>query len=161
MNQNIQIIITTHSPILLSDFPDQNVIYMKKKKDLIDITYGDIKTFGNNVHTLYLNAFFLENQGVIGAFAEKKINAVAKEIINNQDLDRKKIKEIEKIINCIGENVLKNRLKELLHKNDDLTVLKHKSLGDKQKREIEDVLLNLRKQKEQLEKLINQLEELE
>lgn len=161
VNQNIQIIITTHSPILLSDFPAQNVIYMKKKKDLIDITYGDIKTFGNNVHTLYLNAFFLENQGVIGAFAEKKINAVAKEIINNQDLDRKKIKEIEKIINCIGENVLKNRLKELLHKNDDLTVLKHKSLGDKQKREIEDVLLNLRKQKEQLEKLINQLEELE
>lgn len=70
-----KIIITSHSPFLISDLPKQNIIFLKKGKQV----QGTEKkqTFGANIHTLLSDSFFMED-GLMGEFAKGKIN----EIIN-------------------------------------------------------------------------------
>lgn len=72
--ENIQLILSTHSPILLSDVPQQNVICLevneKNKVRVVDST--NILTFGQNIHLLYREGFFLR-KGTMGKFAHDKI----------------------------------------------------------------------------------------
>ena len=78
---NIQIILSTHSPILLSDIPDENVIFLYKEKgSYSEVKHMEIHTFGSNIYDLYSNGFFLNrsNYGVLGDFATEKIEAVEK-----------------------------------------------------------------------------------
>ena len=63
-DQELQVIITTHSPIILSDILNQDIIYLGD---------GQLKekTFGQNIYTLFNNSFFLED--VQGKFVSKKL----------------------------------------------------------------------------------------
>jgi predicted ATPase len=115
---NIQIIITTHSPIMLSDFPRDNVIYLDKNIDLLTQDFKrNIKTFGNNIHTLFLDSFFLSDEGTVGAFAEMKINEIAHELIEGKVYDSDK--NILKMINYVGDDLVHNKLMEFYNMNMD------------------------------------------
>lgn len=63
-DQELQVIITTHSPIILSDILNQDIIYLGD---------GQLKekTFGQNIYTLFNNSFFLED--VQGKFVSEKL----------------------------------------------------------------------------------------
>ncbi|MEI6348878.1 MAG: AAA family ATPase [Bacteroidota bacterium] len=102
ISKSIQLIITSHSPFIISDLPITSLNFIKG-----NISYE--QTFGANIHTLLMDAFFIEG-GLIGAFAKKKINRVIKDI---NEGDVKKIKDIRKIINLIGEPVLKNKITQM------------------------------------------------
>lgn len=111
----VQIILTTHSPFLISDLPKENIIFLNKDKNGMcemkspnDMTH----TFGANIHSLYLNSFFLEN-GLMGEFAKGKIDGVIKDL--NQDdanntIDESRQKEMQFIIEQIGEPLIKDKL---------------------------------------------------
>lgn len=84
---NFQLLISTHSPIMLSDVPKQAAIFLKtvgekeddktiEKKKQIDPEYN---SFGQQIYTLFNDAFFME-QGIIGAFADTKIGEVYKQL---------------------------------------------------------------------------------
>lgn len=77
--RDIQIILSTHSPILLSDVPQQSVIYLKPDSDCK--TDGSLQsgTFGQNIHLLFKDSFFL-TRGTIGCFAERKIKCLLEEL---------------------------------------------------------------------------------
>lgn len=146
LNQNIHFIITTHSPFLLSDMPEKNIIYLEKDKDTgqcINITKDlDIHSFGANIHTLLSDGFFISN-GLMGEFAKVRIN----EVINylNPKAEESEIKsdeEAKNIIDIIGEPVLKNTL---------LTMYDDKVYKDESK------LAKLERKKEELQKEINEL----
>lgn len=112
----IKIVVTTHSPILLSDFPGNSVLYIKKLNNKMIFCNSDQKnTFGCNIHSLFLNSFFLEKYGTMGALAEEKINKVA-EKINKGEIEQESLLEIEKTINYIGEGIIKNKLEAALRK---------------------------------------------
>lgn len=85
--KNIQIIMSSHSPLLLGDIPQSNVIYLKYSPDdkLTKVDDGKhLGTFGQNVYLLFKDSFFLEH-GAMGRFAHDKI----KECIENlQELER-------------------------------------------------------------------------
>jgi hypothetical protein len=114
---NIQLLITTHSPFIVSDLPSDCVIFLDRSNDdkvsVISPEKMGTKTFGGNLHTLYSKAFFL-GSSTISEFALQKIrNDVMKAIENpaidlNEDL-------LQKIINEIGEPVLKSALLERLN----------------------------------------------
>ena len=79
-----QIILTSHSPFIVSDLPKENVIFLKKKRDAQDNEIGEMEvvkgvekqnTFGANIHTLFADAFFMKG-GLIGEFAKGKINEI-------------------------------------------------------------------------------------
>lgn len=80
--QDIQIILSTHSPILLSDVPQQNVIYLKLDPErhcavVDESAHGG--TFGQNIHLLFRDSFFLKN-GTIGRFARRKIDRLFEDL---------------------------------------------------------------------------------
>lgn len=109
----LQIIIATHSPIMLSDIPKQNVLYLhsekvddEKWKYSVDDSSDHAETFGANIFRLFNDAFFLE-KGAIGAFAEEKIKELLKMIDNNAN---QKKNEIQKRIRLIGDPFLKSKI---------------------------------------------------
>ena len=77
---DFQIVITSHSPIILSDVPACCVNFLNRENGKSAVIVSDEKeTFGENVFNLYRRAFFMKN-GLIGAFAQKKLNQVVKDI---------------------------------------------------------------------------------
>lgn len=99
---HVQLILATHSPIILSDIPKQNTVFLKKDK----LTQNTIcvegeETFAANIFSLYHNAFFLD-ESEIGAFAENKLCDLVKaihSIFNETSIYS--IKEEEKLIRQI------------------------------------------------------------
>ncbi len=76
---NIQIILTTHSPLMLGDFPAQSVIYLSKDANnqvTID-DKGSHQTFGENLYTLLQNSFSVQN-GAVGELVQIKIQEILK-----------------------------------------------------------------------------------
>ena len=72
---SIHLIITSHSPFVISDLPKENIIFLKNGEQVKGIKKK--QTFGANIHTLLSDSFFMED-GLMGEFAKSKIN----EIIN-------------------------------------------------------------------------------
>ena len=68
-----QIILTSHSPIVLSDIPVENCIFLRKRPNgTVCQEMREIQTFGANIYTLYRDAFFLSNDKLaMGEFAKK------------------------------------------------------------------------------------------
>lgn len=84
-DKNFQLLISTHSPIMLSDVPKQAAILLKNVEkeengDTIEIkqqNFPESSPFGQQIYTLFNDAFFME-QGIIGAFADEKIENIYK-----------------------------------------------------------------------------------
>ena len=116
-NRKLQLILCSHSPILVSDFPKNNIIFLDKDKSgncrVVDPMTRD-NTFGANIQTLYRNSFFL-NGLPIGEFAKKKINELFNELEQGVIRDTT-LQEMQ----LIGEPILKNQLMKLYKQHKDL-----------------------------------------
>jgi predicted ATPase len=160
-----QIVLTTHSPFILSDLPKQNVIFLEKDEKTgrcINATekMKDFNPFGANIHTLLSHGFFMKD-GLMGEFAKSKIDEIKKfyEIVKFLEPKNKKYKRILKILylfkikkfehiqSIIGEPFLQTIIKNYL--NDlHLIFSDDKTLIDKE-------LAELEKRKKHLESLKN------
>lgn len=133
-----QIIITSHSPFILSDLPKENVVLLKKGKKTQE--FDNMQTFGANIHTLLSNGFFMQD-GLIGQFAKDKINEV---IHNLQDKKNTLTKEqVKSTLALIGEPFLHTKLEKMYN----------------EKFGINDELEELEKQKSKIDLKIKQLKE--
>lgn len=121
-----QIFFASHSPLILSDFPMQDIVLLKRDnqfaelKDKTEIN----ETFGSNIFDIYNNSFFLEN--FIGEFSLNKITQVHKHLFDlykmlyeNKQIINKDNLFIEfsrdkQIVQMIGEPILKNELEKLI-----------------------------------------------
>jgi len=117
------LILTSHSPFILSDIPKEHVIFLKDgKQDNPDIQ----QTFGANIHTLLSHGFFMDG-GLMGEFAKEKINEVIEfhkkveqqkeDEIKKEELKTKyeeKKKEFWHVQSIIGEDYLKQVIKNHL-----------------------------------------------
>ena len=113
--KKVQLFLSTHSPIILSDFPKAAAIYLKakrikdtfvkakesqyieykKQEDFEEMAYEERQheeTFAQNIYVLFRDSFFLED-GVIGSFAEYKITNVMEQL----NTIREKLKERENL----------------------------------------------------------------
>lgn len=152
----IKIIVTTHSPILLSDFPANSVLYLRRKNGRTIYSKQEEKeTFGCNIHSLFLDSFFLEEYGTMGAFAEEKINGIA-EMLLKKNRGEINFKETEKIIRYIGEGIIKEKLERALNNRQEKKSFK---LTEAENTVIHDMLYKLKEQRDHLEQLIKELEE--
>lgn len=108
------IIITSHSPIVVSDLPRENIIFLDKNASgecVVKEPKDMERTFGANIHSLYRSSFFMN--GVMGEFAEGKINDVIKDLREDNKIEEDRKKEIRFIIDTIGEDVLRTGLEKL------------------------------------------------
>lgn len=134
-NRSVHVILTTHSPIILSDILTKDVIYLSNNtsKNKLKLIKKDFKTFGQNIYSLFKNSFFLE--AAKGGFSHEVIKDIltifgeSNEVIvreresykifvkkYNLNFDEKipteKIKNFfEDFVEGIGEDIIRKHLK--------------------------------------------------
>ncbi|UWG97448.1 ATP-binding protein [Dehalobacter sp. DCM] len=120
VGNKIQIILATHSPIVLSDIPLSNTVYIMQNEDgqsHIENRTKHKETFAANIYKLFDDSFFLSKKGAVGEFARNTINSVFKDL--NDVLEKRRPKDnlkkerIKFVINRVGEPVIKNRLTDM------------------------------------------------
>lgn len=115
-NLKFQIIITTHSPFLLSDLPSENIAILEKNIETgLSNINDDVKerTFASNIESLLRSKFFLDS--TMGEFARQKLNNIIKELNDNNCYDNEQMYSMNWIINCIGEPYIRIKLQEMFH----------------------------------------------
>lgn len=115
--KKIQIIITSHSPIFLSDLPRSNIIFLQKDKETgacMNVTEKVTReTFASSIYSLYANSFFV-NDGLLGDFAKNKLIKIAERLTSEAPLTHEERIEIEKTVRIIGEPIWKEKFLEIL-----------------------------------------------
>lgn len=122
----VHIILTTHSPILLSDLPSENILYLSKRNNNAECVNRENKTFGANIYNLYKDNFYFEEKenaiNTIGTFAECKVSEV-ESILEEYKRDKKKLrdkynlKETYDDINKVNKEKIRLELLEEYEKN--------------------------------------------
>ncbi|MCW6089063.1 ATP-binding protein [Clostridium sporogenes] len=116
---NVQVVLTTHSPYLLSDMFPQNVYRLKRSNENYDdklkidrlSNVEGYSCFGANIYDLLSNSFFMDNS--IGEFATKKIKETIEKIDKlNKYTSSKEKEEILVVINNIGEHILRQEIEK-------------------------------------------------
>lgn len=133
--EDFQILISTHSPVLLSDIPDCCVNYLEVDEEGYTRNVEDMidrETFATNVFEQYKNSFFMKD-GLIGEFAQRKLEDVQTAIENKQVRD-----ETKKVVGMIGDVRIKDYLLRKMARQDiDAEIAYH-----------EEKIKELRKRKE-------------
>ncbi|QKF66730.1 ATP-binding protein (AAA domain) [Arcobacter venerupis] len=172
-SKQIHLIISSHSPFLLSDLPKENIVFLIKDDDgnCKNISKDiKLKTFGANIHTLLSNGFFMSD-GLMGEFAKNKINEIKKfydfiqkfkSRINSKEktIERvanyylKRRNKFEHIQSIIGEpflqTIIKNyldELKEIFDKESYKSNKKQELLKQFSEKELEEYLESLKNDK--------------
>ncbi|MCM1044068.1 MAG: AAA family ATPase [Candidatus Gastranaerophilales bacterium] len=125
----IQLIIATHSPIILSDVLKGNVVFLNPKGE------ADMEnTFGANIYDLYRNGMFLGGGklGIIGAYAVQKIEEAIKylEECGSDQAYISRLYEIEKLADCIGEPVIRKMLTRRIDQQKERLNLNKQEIGE-------------------------------
>ena len=140
---DLQVILTTHSPLLLGDIPSNNVTYLRQGDR--NINDNNLNSFGQNIHNILKDSFFLES--TIGAFATDKINKTAKKLRDMRDkgnLTQNELSECKEIIDLLAPGVIKSKLIELYEETTAKRVDKKKSIMEQYIKELSsDELENL------------------
>lgn len=138
-NIRFQLLITSHSPILLSDLPNEHILFLEKENGKCRVVKVQERTFGANIHSLYAHAFFLSNgKAAMGDFAKEQIKNLIDEIKNTDNKDEEILR---KKIELIGEPLIRNQLKTMLENNSNKII----SL-EEQVKQLTEELSNLKKQ---------------
>jgi len=114
-NNQIQIIITSHSPLILTDLPDTDVILLKKEGNKTIQSKDKFKSFGANLYDLYSHGFFLDDAKV-GQFSYDKIQSVIKNLGSKTELEHK---DLNSIVNIIGNDLISMQISRLMDKKND------------------------------------------
>ena len=115
---NFQVIITTHSPLMLSDIRSDSIYCLgKDKKRKLKVTNPEYGLL-SGINDILIDGFFTES--VFGKFAEGYANKIVQElgiledeIVNNrisQDGFSRKYSDLKNRINILGEGFIKERL---------------------------------------------------
>lgn len=129
-DRKIQLLLTTHSPFVLSDIPKDNVLFLKRDREGFTKSSNIDRenTFGANIYSLLSDSFFMDN--TIGKFAELKLKEGLELLTSNgNDYSSQKISELEYLIKSIGEPLIKEQFEYLYQKklgNDEVTILRNK-----------------------------------
>ena len=107
---SFNIMVTTHSPFLLSDIPLQNVLFLKDGKV---VKNRELKNpFAANVNDILVQSFFLEN-GFMGEFVKMRILSLIKFLTKDNRSREWNMEKARNFISIIGEPLLKEQLKKL------------------------------------------------
>jgi len=113
---DVQLLLATHSPLVLSDFPSKHV-HLLKKEDGIITKQEPLGTFAQNISVLLADEFFL-NKTLVGDLAREYINQLIARINNLEDaIDTTYYHEVEEAIAQIDEPIIKKLLMNQLQRS--------------------------------------------
>ena len=144
--RSVNILIVTHSPFILSDIPESNVLYLGAEDG-----HEPSRTFGANIYDLLQDSFFLKSD--IGEVAQMKIDEMMR-LYNSENSAKKqkefdeKYDELEYIYEHLGEAYLKKTYGYMLEK------LREQYKPDKAKDMWRQRLNEVEQERERLTKLL-------
>ncbi|MGI4736927.1 MAG: hypothetical protein ACRYG7_17295 [Janthinobacterium lividum] len=112
----VQVVLTSHSPFLLSDLPRECVVLLQKIESQVQVVElpGAERTLGANIHDLLANAFFL-GDSLVGDFAAHKINEVIQQLTDtNTQLTVERVAVLSHVIELIAEPLVREKLQQML-----------------------------------------------
>jgi restriction system-associated AAA family ATPase len=100
-----EMLIASHSPFIVSDCHEENVLVFKKDEKTSDIscTRPDFKTFGASVNQITIKAF--EKIETIGGYAQNKLDELEKRFAQGEDAESL-IKEANRTLGDSVEKVI-------------------------------------------------------
>ena len=116
--KDLQLVLTTHSPLLLGDIPRENIRFLYRTEDNTQTSIDSSETFGQNIHTILKDSFFLE-KGTVGQFASNKINALAKRLKKLQkdgtksNVSAVELETIRQTIDLVAPGILRTKLEQM------------------------------------------------
>lgn len=154
----INIVLSTHSPFILSDIPKQNILFLEEGVP-VHSDCKPVETFAANISDLLKDSFFLE-EGFIGEFAAEKIRKLIEKIYKDEEISLENYDKYKEEIKLIGEPLIKNKLlmmldENFLYKEDDYYNILYKQHKEREKT---DKLEKLKRDKKIIEKKIKELE---
>ena len=124
----IHILITTHSPFVLSDIMSTQIMYLREGHQL---TEAELETmlnpFAANVNDILHQSFFL-SEGFMGRYAQRKIMEVANYLWAKplgEGARNWNVEDVQKLIECIDEPYIRRQMETLYdvwikeHEGDD------------------------------------------
>ncbi|WP_274062008.1 AAA family ATPase [Vibrio parahaemolyticus] len=109
---DVQIIVTSHSPLIMTDFPKRCLILLESKGKSTLIKGTSFNPFGANLYDLYSQGFFLE-ESKVGALAVDKIMKLLSEL-REHEKGRPISEDFKLSLNLISDEVTKNEIKRLI-----------------------------------------------
>ncbi len=103
-NVRIQLVLTSHSPLLVSDLPRQNLEILNDDTSAED----GFETFGANIYDLYAGPLFL-GELTSGLFSHLKLFALS-QIAEKERMTRSERKHVESYLPILGDEILRFRL---------------------------------------------------
>ncbi|MBJ8325244.1 AAA family ATPase [Streptococcus pacificus] len=108
-NPTFQFIITTHSPFILSDIKNQNVISLKEKHG--KVISKQVNTFAKNIQRIIYDE--MDTGDIYGNFAQNKLNKIVN-ILNLPSISTTLIEKTKIEIQTINEPLIRNKLNQML-----------------------------------------------
>jgi len=136
------IIITSHSPFIISDLQKENIIFLKDGKQVKGIKK---QTFGQNIHTLLTDSFFMEGS-LMGEFAKQKINKIIENLKDeNYNPNEQEKEQVRLTIESIGEKFLSSKMMEIYYRK-----FKDEALKESRKKSLELEIDRMQKELKEL-----------
>ena len=110
---NVNIIMATHSPFVLSDIAKQNVLYLEDGKDVGEKI--KFSPFAANVNDTLHQSFFL-NEGFLGGFVSEKIRTLCDYLEGDGQQGNWTDEKAERFIGEVGDPLIKQQLMALYMK---------------------------------------------
>lgn len=141
--KNVNVMLVTHSPFILSDIPASNILALTKD----GLPLGDreiVKSFGANIHDILRHPFFLKD-GAVGEFASDFISSLGNQISNLSDNNNNaNLNHIISEVKLVDEPILRKVLLEEITRRTTSKEAKRELLNaqieelQRLKREIDD-----------------------
>lgn len=111
-DRKISFVISTHSPFILSDVTNDNIIYLERQEDgTTKQVQKDKNVFAGNIGELFTANFFMNE--TIGEFASQKIKEIIK-LVNSKKKIEANVKTVDKrFIDLIGDDLLRTLLRDI------------------------------------------------
>ncbi|TCW43605.1 ABC transporter family protein [Bacillus thuringiensis] len=167
--KKIQIIFTSNTPLVISDLPRENIVFLESIEGNCSVRKSDKfrETFGANIHTLLSDSFFMKH-GTIGNFAKEKIQYII-DLLNEDDASFKEdvstnkinLKKIKKEISIIGEELIRNKLLDMYIRKVNKLDIEEEERGNNKKESIllqEMTIEDLQKFKKEIESVLRKRE---
>ncbi|WP_394771976.1 AAA family ATPase [Mucilaginibacter sp.] len=146
-NNKVQLVLSTHSPFIVSDLPKQNLVFLKKDANgqcIVSPNEIHTETFASNIHELFTNSFFLED-GLMGEYARKYLNGLIEDIKKEKNISFNHYESHYKNrIAIVGEQFLKSKIIELVAQRSEFSTVDQ--IFEQRSSEL-DYLRNLRNKK--------------
>ncbi len=111
-SHSFNIFLITHSPFVLSDIPPERILYLKDGSMDVETK---ISSFAGNIGEMFSSNFFMDD--TIGAYATKKLNEIIN--IDKRNVSEEKKRAYEKIIESVGDSILKKLLWDKWNYNEE------------------------------------------